>query len=187
MEEVATKDTFEIENPAEQAGCLVSIFKYITLWILGFFLAWVVLMRLHIGVTHEYAGIISVLVSLAVAGYLLNKALNQSDKIYKIEFDDALKTITFHVGNVFDGNNTVETVYYNSFRTSKVIKPISSVSPKLMGAQSDKLSQNRVLNLYYQDRKMNTIDIDLTPWCRHERIDALLEKFDKISAFSKAL
>ncbi len=184
MEKEIRKEIFEIENPADQSGCLVSIFKYITLWVVGFFFVWIVILWSGFDGAFDYAGIISALASIAVTGYLLNKALNQSEKIYKIEFDDAAKAITLYAGNMFDGKNTVNTIPYSSFSTSIAVKPIfKSISPTLkkLGAESDKLSQNRVINLYQLDRKINTIDVDLTPWCRHDSIEVLLEKLNKIS------
>ncbi len=70
MEKETRKEIFEIENPAAQSGCLVSIFKYITLWVVGFFFVWIVILWSGFEGAFDYAGIISALVSIAVTGYL---------------------------------------------------------------------------------------------------------------------
>ena len=178
------KSSFEIENHAKNEGCFISILKYSTLSIIGFIILWWLLLRYGNALGFQHAGFFSFLIAITIIGYFLNKVIFKSDEIYKIIFDDENKQLTLISGNSFDGIDVKKTLNYSSIRVVLNKEPIFKSNFRLIDKNpisSDKLSQNRQIKLYENHKLVNTIDIDLTPWCRHENIEEIINKLKVLS------
>ena len=184
MEKPSEELLFEIENIANNDGCFVSIIKYITFFIIGFILLWVITLKVFgaFGLIHRY--FLSFTISIGLISYFIYKIINNSDVVYKLIFNDKERVLTLISGNTFDGIENELRIKYESLFIKIETKPIFNFKLKFnknTDIRSDKLSQNRIVKIYNSNKLERTINLDLSGWCRHEKIDFILGKFVEIS------
>ncbi|MBK8703954.1 MAG: hypothetical protein IPN33_10235 [Saprospiraceae bacterium] len=80
------EEIYEIENIAENEGCIVSLIKYVTLFAIGFILLWIITLKIFGALGFEYARFVSFMISISLTGYFLHRIFNHSDEVYKIIF-----------------------------------------------------------------------------------------------------
>ncbi|HFA48170.1 MAG TPA: hypothetical protein ENJ95_04040 [Bacteroidetes bacterium] len=175
---------YEIENEAANEGCFVSIIKYTVFSIVGFIFVWYYAINLLNKYIFGHGAFFSFFIAATVISYLLYKIINKSDKVYKLVFNDKERKLLLVSGNTFDGMDAKREINYENVRIETTIRPIlkSKITiHKNTPLHSDKLNQNRKLDIYENKKLVNSIDIDLTSWCRHEKIEELIEKLKTIS------
>ena len=77
MEKPSEELLFEIENIADNEGCFVSIIKYITFFIIGFILLWVITLKVFgaFGLIHRY--FLSFIISIDLISYFIYKIIKE--------------------------------------------------------------------------------------------------------------
>ena len=184
MKKKSEKEVYEIENIAKNEGCLVSIIKYVTLFIIGFILLWIIVLRFFRELGFEYGTFFSFLISISLSGYFIYRILNHSNEVYKLIFNDKEQELTVISGNTFDGIDTENKIQYESIIVTFEEKPIFKSKIQLdkdTQIRDDYLSQNRKMKIYNLEKFVGEINIDLSGWCRHDEIDKILDKLKGIS------
>lgn len=180
-----SKEIYEIENVAKNEGCFVSLLKYLTLGVVGFFVLWIMLLQNTNDLYLDYGAEVSAVVAVVIFGFLAYRAMKKSGRLYKITFNDEEQLLQLTIGNTFTGNDTEKSIVYRSLRVVENIKPIFRDMSIVSGRNildSDKLSQNRKIQLYNKTGLVTTIDIDITAWCRYQQIDELIKKLHQVVA-----
>ena len=179
------KEIYEIENVAKNEGCFVSLLKYLTLGVVGFFVLWIMLLQNTNDMFFDYGAEVSAAAVVVIFGLLAYRAMKKSGRLYKITFNDEEQLLQLTIGNTFTGNDTEKNIAYRYLRLEENIKPIFRDVSTVMGRDildSDKLSQNRKIQLYDKRVLVTTIDVDITAWCRHQQIDELIKKLRQVVA-----
>ena len=184
---------YEISKPDTELteGYFTLFLKYFTLFILGWFAGWLFLLfygpsKIPSLVRTDFTdflldnpGIISLVVGIGVVGFFVQRAYNKYKLglITKIEFDDVNSVVTLGLLNTINGAFREKMIGYGNIRTTLELK-----EDKLFGKQ-------RVFEIFENSVLVNRINIELTAWCRHPEIDAIVDRLNTIAdkSFSKSI
>ncbi len=188
MKESIDEDIYEIKNIASHEGCIVSLIKYAVLFIIGFIVLWAITLLKIGGIGFEHGLAMSIIISIGLLGYIVHKIFYCSDEVYKIIFNDKERKLTLISGNTFDGTESKVSISYDSLLIAIEDNPIFKMKVPLNKEtllSEDKLSQNKKIKFFDSNKLVRVININLSGWCRHEKINTLWEKLIQISSRNK--
>jgi hypothetical protein len=179
---------YEINKPDTELteGYFTLFLKYFTLFILGWFAGWLFLLfyepsKVPSLVRTDFTnflldnpGIVSLVVGIAVVCFFARRAYNKYKLglITNIEFDDVSSILTLGLLNTINGAFREKIIGYGNIKTTLELK-----EDKLFGKQ-------RVFEIFENNVLVNRINIELTAWCRHPDIDAIVDRLNTFASNS---
>lgn len=136
----------------------------------------------------ELAIIFSILTTILTIGYLFRKWIYQSNYLYKITFDHESEIWKLWLSDRITGEVWSHELSYETVEIKLATKPIFNLSIGISHGATladDQLSQTRILDIYGEGRRVATLQVDLSGWCRHPQIDDLLERLGKFKSIDR--
>lgn len=169
--------TYEVERPKGDEGYFVLILKYTTIFFVLWLAAWMilsyVLIRIPQSVLKDFVinngGLVSVLIAGAVAAYLVKRTLDKYryGSLFGISFDEKNQQLVLQVVNTMNDKVTGKHIPYASLAIKESI-----AKNELHGIQ-------RILRIYNGEQLVSELNIELTAWCRHEKIEEIYSELVK--------
>jgi len=170
------KYSIEIPNSDLNHGKLNIFLKYITYFIIGWFVSWIIL--LYRSTDNKYTeiklvdfifdnpGLFSALISLFVVGFLVNRVYTKFKlgQMISIEILPNSSSLILELVNTFNGNIWKVDIPFNHLKVY-----IDEKENKLFGKQ-------RIVTFFNNGKEVTKINIELTAWCRHSDIDSIISK-----------
>lgn len=157
---------YNIQKPEVESGYLVQALKYLTLSIITYIVVvFVVLYVLRPVLSYFSMNMFLVLTGLATfyvyLRYFLRKA--KLSRIYGIKMDYDNKTVSFKSVNNYRGKEIERIISFSDIKINVNIK-----DHPIFGRQ-------RELIIFDGKGLVNTINLEMTSWHRHEKIDEIIE------------
>ena len=174
------ESNFKIDQPESDLSWGTLIMKYITLFSLGLVALWVLGLSTPFWRRNRYLDnknsvfesmvaspyLWTIIFGLVVFGILVYRASRKYKfgEVFEVEFDDGEKTIMTKSVNLLN----------NKTRTRKI--PYDRLTFIYSEQENSLFGHQRIIEIYEQMDKVHVINVDLTGWVRHERIELLIDK-----------
>ncbi len=169
---------YGIDEPTAELteGYFVLGLKYVTLFIVGWLASWVFVLFISArrrssgsglaGVLLDHAEITSAVLALGVVLFFGWRAMKKYKLglLTSIAFDEGNGKVSLCLLNTINGKQVFKTIAYRDF----LVLPWTR-NHYLFGKQ-------RVFDLFENDVLVNSVNVELTAWCRHEHIEAICSR-----------